>query len=117
MASASGLLVIERILRDRQGIWQQVVEDRKLGQLTGQMLVSSVIALACYGAVLGAFHSVLTAEVSAMPHSLSPIRLGTKAGSSSVPMADAKPDAAWMISSNAGRARQGPSWPNPVATA
>jgi hypothetical protein len=60
------LLVIERILRDRQGIWQQVVEDRKLGQLTGQMLVSSVIALACYGAVLGAFHSVLMALTSAV---------------------------------------------------
>lgn len=66
MANASGLLVIERILRDRQGIWQQVVEDRALSKLTGQMLVSSVIALACYGAVLGSFHSVFMALTSAV---------------------------------------------------
>ncbi|MFI5494427.1 hypothetical protein [Actinoplanes sp. NPDC051859] len=66
MANASGLLVIERILRDRQGIWQQVVEDRSLAKLTGQMLLSSVIALACYGAVLGSFHSVLMALTSAV---------------------------------------------------
>jgi hypothetical protein len=66
VANASGLLVIERILRDRQGIWQQVVEDRSLSRLTGQMLVSSVVALACYGAVLGSFHSVLMALTSAV---------------------------------------------------
>ncbi|MEV6600272.1 hypothetical protein AB0M36_25995 [Actinoplanes sp. NPDC051346] len=66
MANASGLLVIERILRDRQGIWQQVVEDRSLSKLTGQMLISAVIALACYGAVLGSFHSVLMALTSAV---------------------------------------------------
>jgi hypothetical protein len=66
VASASGLLVIERILRDRRGIWQQVVEDRQLTRLTGQMLVSSVVALACYGAVLGSFHSVLMALTSAV---------------------------------------------------
>ncbi len=66
MANASGLLVIERILRDRQGIWQQVVEDRSLNRLTGQMLLSSVVALACYGAVLGSFHSVLMALTSAV---------------------------------------------------
>ena len=66
MANASGLLVIERILRDRQGIWQQVVEDRSLTRLTGQMLLSSVVALACYGAVLGSFHSVWMALTSAV---------------------------------------------------
>jgi len=66
VADASGLLVIERILRDRRGIWQQVVEDRGLTRLTGQMLISSVIALACYGAVLGSFHSVLMALTSAV---------------------------------------------------
>jgi hypothetical protein len=60
------LLVIERILRDRQGIWQQVVEDRGLTKLTGHMLASSMIALACYGAVLGSFHSVLMALTSAV---------------------------------------------------
>jgi len=66
VANASGLLVIERILRDRRGIWQQVVEDRGLTRLTGQMLLSSVVALACYGAVLGSFHSVLMALTSAV---------------------------------------------------
>ena len=66
MANASGLLVIERILRDRQGIWQQVVEDRSLTRLTGQMLLSSVVALACYGAVLGSFNGVLMALTSAV---------------------------------------------------
>lgn len=66
MAKSSGLLVIERILRDRQGIWQQVVEDRDLTRLTGQMLGSSMIALAIYGAVLGSFHSFLMALTSAV---------------------------------------------------
>ncbi|GAA3766171.1 hypothetical protein GCM10022225_60630 [Plantactinospora mayteni] len=61
-----GLLVIERILRDRQSVWQQIVEERDLNGLTGQMLASSAIALACYGAVLGAFHSVLMALTSAV---------------------------------------------------
>jgi hypothetical protein len=65
-ANGSGLLVIERILRDRQSIWQQVVDERELGQLTTHMLASSAIALALYGAVLGAFHSVLMALTSAV---------------------------------------------------
>ncbi len=58
--------MIERILRDRQGIWQQVVEDRELPKLVGQMLASSGVALAVYGAVLGSFHSVLMALTSAV---------------------------------------------------
>jgi hypothetical protein len=66
MADSSGLLVIERILRDRQGIWQQVVEDRGLPRLIGQMLTSSGIALAVYGAVLGSFHSALMALTAAV---------------------------------------------------
>jgi hypothetical protein len=66
VADSSGLLVIERILRDRQGIWEQVVEDRGLPRLTGQMLISSGIALAVYGAVLGSFHSALMALTSAV---------------------------------------------------
>ncbi|MEH0819181.1 MULTISPECIES: hypothetical protein [unclassified Micromonospora] len=59
-------LVIERILRDRQGIWQQIVADDDLNALTGRMLASSAVALACYGAVLGAFHGVLMAMTSAV---------------------------------------------------
>jgi hypothetical protein len=49
-----GLLIIERILRDRAGIWRQIVEERDLRGLIGQMLSSSAISLALYGAVLGA---------------------------------------------------------------
>ncbi|GAA2350865.1 hypothetical protein [Dactylosporangium salmoneum] len=63
--SGSGLLIIERILRDREGIWRQIGEERDLGKLTKQMLYSSVVALACYGAVLGASSSVLQAVLSA----------------------------------------------------
>ncbi|GAB3169448.1 hypothetical protein GCM10027259_00860 [Micromonospora palomenae] len=58
--------MIERILRDRQGIWQQIVADDDLNALTGRMLASSAVALACYGAVLGAFHGVLMALTSAV---------------------------------------------------
>lgn len=65
-ANGSGLLIIERILRDRQSIWQQIVEERELAPLTVNMLASSVIALACYGAVLGSFHGVLMALTSAV---------------------------------------------------
>jgi hypothetical protein len=61
-----GLLIIERILRDRDSIWRQIAEERDLNRLTGQMLASSAIALACYGAVLGASHSFLQAVVSAV---------------------------------------------------
>ena len=50
-----------------------------------------------------------TAPASARPQSLSPTRLGTKAGSSSVPTAEAKPEAACAISSKAGRA----AWEHP----
>lgn len=59
-------LVIERILRDREGIWQQIVAERDLNALTVRMLASSAIALACYGAVLGFFHSPLMALTSAL---------------------------------------------------
>jgi hypothetical protein len=63
---ASGLLIIERILRDRDGIWDQIIEERDLERLTGQMLASSAVALACYGLVLGSFHSPLMALTSAV---------------------------------------------------
>jgi len=43
-----------------------VVEDRGLPRLTVQMLISSGIALAVYGAVLGSFHSALMALTSAV---------------------------------------------------
>ena len=49
-----GLLVIERLLRDRDAVWRQIIEERDLPRLTRQMLGSSAVSLAVYGAVLGA---------------------------------------------------------------
>jgi hypothetical protein len=51
---AHNLLVIERILRDRDGVWRQINEQRDLGGLTLQMLTSSAVSLAIFGLVLGA---------------------------------------------------------------
>ncbi|MEU4427356.1 hypothetical protein AB0F81_42595 [Actinoplanes sp. NPDC024001] len=56
--------MIERLLRDRDGIWRQIIEERDLKQLTGQMLVSSALSLALYGAVLGASNGLLQAASS-----------------------------------------------------
>ena len=61
-----GLLVIERILRDRHGLWAQILTEQKLGSLIGQLFASSAIALACYGAVLGASASFAQAASSAV---------------------------------------------------
>ena len=60
------MLIIERILRDRDGIWRQVVEERDLKPLTTQMFISSAVSLACYGIVLGASHSFAQAVSSAI---------------------------------------------------
>jgi hypothetical protein len=63
MAKSPGqsLLIIERILRDRNGIWRQINEERDLWDLTVQMLASSGISLALYGIVLGASNSWMMA--------------------------------------------------------
>lgn len=53
-AAATKQLVIERILRDRDGVWQQIVDERELRPLVRQMVTSSALSLALYGAVLGA---------------------------------------------------------------
>jgi hypothetical protein len=59
-------LVIERILRDRTAVWQQVHDGGGLTTLLGQMLTSATIALACYGAVLGAQGGALQIVASAV---------------------------------------------------
>jgi hypothetical protein len=64
-AMASGKqLIIERILRDRAGIWDQIINERDLPKLILRMLLSSAISLAAYGAVLGASNGWLQALVS-----------------------------------------------------
>jgi hypothetical protein len=60
------LLVIERILRDREGIWQQIKSEYRLNALIGQMLVSATGALACYGLVLGFSNGLPQALASAI---------------------------------------------------
>ena len=57
-------LIIERILRDRAGIWDQIIAERDLPKLILRMLLSSVICLAAYGAVLGASNGWLQSLVS-----------------------------------------------------
>jgi hypothetical protein len=57
-------LIIERILRDREGIWDQIIGERDLPKLILRMLFTSAISLAAYGAVLGASNSWLQALVS-----------------------------------------------------
>jgi len=65
MAATSGKqLIVERILRDRGGIWQQIIGERDLLQLIRRMLVSSVASLAAYGLVLGASNGWLQALAS-----------------------------------------------------
>jgi hypothetical protein len=58
-------LVIERILRDREGIWRQITEERGLRPLNGEMLASSVASLATFGLVLG-FSNGLPQALSSM---------------------------------------------------
>jgi hypothetical protein len=64
--SGHRVLVIERILRDRKGLWRQIMEERELGRLIRQLFTSSVVALAFYGAVLGASASFAQAVSSAV---------------------------------------------------
>jgi hypothetical protein len=59
-------LIVERILRDRESIWRQVIEERQLGRMVGSMLLTSFVCLAAYGAVLGASHSWAQAVSSAL---------------------------------------------------
>jgi hypothetical protein len=57
-------LIVERILRDRAGIWDQIIAERDLPKLILRMLLSIGICLAAYGAVLGASNGWLQALVS-----------------------------------------------------
>lgn len=60
------LPIIERFLREREGVWQQIRHEVHLNTLIVQMLVSSTVALGGYGAVMGLSHSPLQALSSAV---------------------------------------------------
>ncbi|MDP9796444.1 hypothetical protein J2S43_004956 [Catenuloplanes nepalensis] len=62
--SPGGLLIIERLLRDRDSVWRQIIDERGLGSISLQMLASSSLSFALYGVVLGASHSWIQAVSS-----------------------------------------------------
>ena len=62
--AAGQQLIIERILRDRAGVWDQIIRERDLPKLILRMLITSAISLAAYGAVLGASNGWLQSLVS-----------------------------------------------------
>ena len=62
--AAANSLVVERILRDRTGIWDQIIGERDLPKMIVRMLLTSALSLAAYGAVLGASSGWLQALVS-----------------------------------------------------
>jgi hypothetical protein len=62
--AAGQQLVIERILRDRAGVWDQIISERDLPKLIVRMLITSAVSLAAYGAVLGASNGWLQSLVS-----------------------------------------------------
>lgn len=65
-AAEQSSLVVERFLRDREGIWQQIRLGYSLNGLIQQMVTSSAIALGCYGLVMGSSHSLWQAFASAI---------------------------------------------------
>jgi hypothetical protein len=58
--------VIERILRNRSGLFDEIREGDDLGRKTRNMLLGAVLFFAIYGAVLGISSSVLQALSSAV---------------------------------------------------
>ncbi|TQS45480.1 hypothetical protein FL583_10095 [Cryptosporangium phraense] len=68
MAAGGGRagLIIEWILRDREGLWRQILLQSSLNTILRKMLISSVVSLAIYGLVLGASAGPLQAIASAV---------------------------------------------------
>lgn len=60
------LLIIERLLRDRESVWRQIKAEYNMNTLILHMLISSAFALACYGAVMGYSKELLQALSSAI---------------------------------------------------
>jgi hypothetical protein len=64
---ANPFLVIERILRDRNGVWRQVSHEERLNELIVQMLISASASFAIYGAIMGIWNlNVLQMVASAI---------------------------------------------------
>jgi hypothetical protein len=63
---APGSLVIERLLRDRERIWRQIKFEHEINSLIWSMLVTSGVALAAYGAIMGISSGPLYALSSAV---------------------------------------------------
>ncbi len=61
----SSLTIIESILRDRQAFFSEIRQGKELNEKMQAMLISSVMFLALYGAVLGSTHSLWQALSSA----------------------------------------------------
>lgn len=61
----SSLTIIESILRDRQAFFSEIRHGKELNEKMQAMLISSVMFLALYGAVLGSTHSLWQALSSA----------------------------------------------------
>lgn len=61
----SSLTIIESILRDRQAFFQEIRQGKELESKMRAMLISSIVFLALYGAVLGSTHSLWQAFSSA----------------------------------------------------
>lgn len=63
---AAPLQLVERFLRDRESVWQQIASEYRLNTLLKDMLLNSSLALACYGIVLGLSQGSLQALASAI---------------------------------------------------
>lgn len=63
---AGRLTVIERLLRERETLWQQIGQEHRLGQLVGELLAAAAFLLAAYGATMGANANAIQALTSAI---------------------------------------------------
>ena len=71
-APATAGSLVERLLREPDGIWRQITAERELGALTRQLLLATALPLSVQGAVLGASSGILQALSSAVKLPLLP---------------------------------------------
>lgn len=64
--AVGGLTIVETILRDRQRVFAEIRAGQGLGEKMRAMVISSVVFLALYGAVMGSTHSLWQALSSAL---------------------------------------------------